>query len=210
MCYSEDKFRCSVFSYRYSDPSSQNCLLCDRSFSLLDSYADIVPDKNYDIYAMSDDMSVCKKEPSARGEYSNDREFIFIFFLQKLIKTCNFPECFIRSVDQKRLFDSIVRDSLTVRSIGECEIECIKAKTFTCRSFSFRYGAKVSGTIIDNCQLSDWPVRDMDKDRHLIEDKGFDVFERASYGKGCEIQPLNHEHDHNHGEKRNEIIVFVV
>lgn len=110
-------------------------------------------------------------------------------------------------MDQRRLFDSIVRDSLTVRSIGECEIECIKAKTFTCRSFAFRYGAKVSGTIIDNCQLSDWPVRDMDKDRHLIEDKGFDIFERASYGKGCEIQPLNHEHDHNHGEKRNEIIV---
>lgn len=67
MCYSEDKFRCSVFSFRYSDPSSNNCLLCDRSFSLLDSYADIVPDKNYDIYAMSDDMTVCKKEPHSRG-----------------------------------------------------------------------------------------------------------------------------------------------
>ena len=78
MCYSEDKFRCSVFAYRYSDPSSNNCLLCDRSFSLLDSYADIVPDKNYDIYAMSDDMTVCKKDPQSRGEYgtssSNDRE----------------------------------------------------------------------------------------------------------------------------------------
>ena len=40
----------------------------------------------------------------------------------------------------------------------------------------------------------------MDKDRHLIGDKGFDVFERASYGKGCEIQPF--EHDHNHDQKR--------
>lgn len=35
--------------------------------------------------------------------------------------------------------------------------------------------------------MSDWPVRDMDKERHLIPDKGFDVFERASYGHGCEI-----------------------
>lgn len=93
---------------------------------------------------------------------------------------------------------------MTVRSIGECEIECIKAKTFTCRSFSFRYGAKVSGTIIDNCQLSDWPVRDMDKDRHLIGDHGFDVFERASYGKGCEIQPF--DHDHNHKSNKCKII----
>ena len=36
--------------------------------------------------------------------------------------------------------------------------------------------------------LSDWPVRDMDKDRHLIDDQSFDVFERASYGYGCEIE----------------------
>lgn len=76
MCYSEDKFRCSVFSFRYSDPSNNNCLLCDRSFSLLDSYADIVPDKNFDIYAMSDDTNVCKKEPQYRAGYGspNDRE----------------------------------------------------------------------------------------------------------------------------------------
>lgn len=87
MCYSEDKFRCSVFSYRYSDPSSNNCLLCDRSFSLLDSYADIVPDKDFDIYAMSDDTSVCKKEPHNRGDYSgsNDRKLLIkLNFIQKL------------------------------------------------------------------------------------------------------------------------------
>lgn len=58
--------------------------------------------------------------------------------------------------------------------------------------FNFRYGAQ-TGNPIDNCQLSDWPVRDMDKDRHLIPDKTFDVFERASYGQGCEIQPITDE-----------------
>lgn len=62
MCFSEDKFRCSVYSYRYSEPMRDNCLLCDRSFSLLDPYADFVPDRNYDIYSMSDDMTICKKE----------------------------------------------------------------------------------------------------------------------------------------------------
>lgn len=30
----------------------------------------------------------------------------------------------------------------------------------------------------------------MDKDRHLIHDTAFDVYERASYGHGCEIQPI--------------------
>lgn len=89
-----------------------------------------------------------------------------------------------------RFFKSIVRDSLTVRSVGECEMECIKSPKFTCRAYSFRYGPKVSGSVIDNCQLSDWPVRDMDKSRHLVHDQSFDIFERASYGHGCEIQPI--------------------
>lgn len=80
MCYSEEKFKCSVFSFRYSDPSSNNCLMCDRSFNLLDSYADIVPDKDFDIYAMSDDIAVCKKEQTAPSRetptygHPNDRK----------------------------------------------------------------------------------------------------------------------------------------
>lgn len=48
-------------------------------------------------------------------------------------------ECFFRAIDLMRFYKSIVRDSLTVRSIGECELECIKTAKFTCRAFSFRY-----------------------------------------------------------------------
>lgn len=59
--------------------------------------------------------------------------------------------------------------------------------------FQFSYGPKTLGSIIDNCQLSDWPVRDMDKERHLIQDNAFEVYERASYGHGCEIQPITDE-----------------
>lgn len=57
----------------------------------------------------------------------------------------------------------------------------------------FRYGPKTRNSIIDNCQLTDWPVRDMDTSRHLIHDDAFDVYERASYGRGCEIQPITDE-----------------
>lgn len=99
-------------------------------------------------------------------------------------------ECFFRAIDATRFFKSIVRDSLTVRSVGECEMECIKSTKFTCRAFAFRYGQRRPGGVIDNCQLSDWPVRDMDKERHLVLDAVFDIFERASYGHGCEIQPI--------------------
>lgn len=30
----------------------------------------------------------------------------------------------------------------------------------------------------------------MDTSRHLVHDNAFDVYERASYGRGCEIQPI--------------------
>lgn len=56
--------------------------------------------------------------------------------------------------------------------------------------FIDRYGPRKAGSIIDNCQLSDWPVIDMDRDRQLVQDSEFDIFERASYGHGCEIQPI--------------------
>jgi hypothetical protein len=93
MCYSEDKFRCSVYSYRYSEPMRDNCLLCDRSFSLLDSYADIVPDRNYDIYAMSDDVAICKKESSPQSSQnyggSNDREMeLLLSFVVSALTCC--------------------------------------------------------------------------------------------------------------------------
>lgn len=41
----------------------------------------------------------------------------------------------------------------------------------------------------------------MDKDRHLISDKGFDLFERASYGKGCEVPPFDHNQDNHKNPK---------
>jgi hypothetical protein len=91
MCYSEPKFRCSTFSYRYSSPSRDNCLLCDRTFNLLDYYADLEPDRNYDIYSMADDLGVCKNDPTqsqtqTQGQSTsvghrvgmNDRRILFV------------------------------------------------------------------------------------------------------------------------------------
>lgn len=91
-----------------------------------------------------------------------------------------------------------------MRSIGECELECIKSQKFTCRAFTFRLGGSASGNrgdVIDNCQLSDWPVRDMDKMRHLVPDQAFDIYERASYGHGCELKPIT---DPKHQKRKKE------
>lgn len=54
----------------------ENCLLCDRPVNLLDYYADIEPDRDYDIYAMSDDPVMCSKPPSIDRQ-NNARNFEF-------------------------------------------------------------------------------------------------------------------------------------
>ncbi|XP_060655829.1 uncharacterized protein LOC132791066 isoform X1 [Drosophila nasuta] len=174
-------FICHTYSYRYNQAGRDNCMLCDRPVNMLDYYVDIEPDRDYDIYSMADDMDVCRQPPRRSDGPST------------ALSDPRNAQCFFRAIDATRFFKSIVRDSLTVRTVGECEMECIRSTKFTCRAFAFRYGQQRHAGVIDNCQLSDWPVRDMDKERHLILDAAFDIFERASYGHGCEIQPIMDE-----------------
>lgn len=42
------------------------------------------------------------------------------------------------------------------------------------------------GGTIDNCQLTDWPYLDLDPRIHLIPEAGYELYERGSYGHGCE------------------------
>ncbi|KAI9582521.1 hypothetical protein GQX74_009908 [Glossina fuscipes] len=192
LCSGQDTFVCHTYSYRYSPASRDNCLLCDRPINRLDYYVDIEPDRDYDIYSMADDVQVCRQltpGDNSRGTSSTSAT---------ALPDPRNAQCFFRAIDSTRFYKSIVRDSLTVRTVGECEMECIKSIKFTCRAFAYRYGHQKHSGIIDNCQLSDWPVRDMDKERHLILDTAFDIFERASYGHGCEIQPIV---DNKHNKK---------
>lgn len=75
MCSTMDGFKCHSYSYRYSGgPGAQNCLLCDRPYNMLDYYADVEPDRNYDIYSMTDDLQVCRQQPKDDRQ-NNAREF---------------------------------------------------------------------------------------------------------------------------------------
>lgn len=42
------------------------------------------------------------------------------------------------------------------------------------------------GGTIDNCQLTDWPFRELDPRSHMIPDPNYELYERGSYGHGCE------------------------
>lgn len=90
MCYSESKFRCVTYSYRYSLLTHDNCLLCDRPMSQLDYYSDIEPDRDFDIYSMTDEPQMCNQlatSPARQGPHNpnnarKDSSNASIFFLK--------------------------------------------------------------------------------------------------------------------------------
>lgn len=62
------------FIYRYNTIERDNCQLCDRQINLLDFYADIEPDRDYDIYAMADDPQMCSKAMTLSHRQDNARK----------------------------------------------------------------------------------------------------------------------------------------
>ncbi|KAG5894827.1 hypothetical protein JTB14_033671 [Gonioctena quinquepunctata] len=167
LCFKEKDFPCSSYAFRYTvtlSAPTDNCYLSNRNYKELDYYTDLEPDKDFDIYTMNN-RNKCE-EPIIQGR--------------------DHSECFWRVRSGQRLEYKVVRDSLTTKSIVECQIECLRSTRFTCRAFSYRYGSPIIGGSIDNCQLTDWPFYELDPRSHFIPEPGFEVYERGSYGHGCE------------------------
>nr|CAH7744175.1 unnamed protein product [Callosobruchus chinensis] len=164
LCFKEKGFLCSSYAYRYTLPAD-NCYLSPKDYKELNYYTDLEPDRDFDIYTMNN-RDKCAASIGVRGGDNS--------------------ECFLRVRSGKRLDGGVVKDSLTTKSAVECQIECLKATRFTCRAFSFRYGPPVIGGVIDNCQLTDCPFYELDPRHHFVPEAGFEIYERASFGHGCE------------------------
>ncbi|XP_017786597.1 PREDICTED: uncharacterized protein LOC108569520 [Nicrophorus vespilloides] len=164
LCFTETDFNCLSYAFRYtSNAKAQNCYLSHKSYKALDFYTDLEPNRDFDVYTMNN-LKKCTAKPR-----KND-----------------LSDCFWHVRSGLRLDQSIVRDTINVKSVADCELECIRSSKFLCRSFSFRYGSPVIGGIIDNCQLTDWPFMELDLQSQLNPEQGFDIYERGSFGYGCE------------------------
>ncbi|XP_067004157.2 uncharacterized protein [Anabrus simplex] len=172
-CARERRFLCLTFSFRYSlEPTypRDNCLLSNRHIRELDSYTDLLQDRDYDVYVRNEDSRACAVEtpPVFRPDPGAS-------------------ECFRRVRSGQRLDRSVVRDSINAQTVVECELECLRSRYFTCRIFSFRYGSPTIGGPLDSCLLSDWPLYELQPIRHLQDDLSFELYERGSFGHGCEL-----------------------
>ncbi|CAH1113971.1 unnamed protein product [Psylliodes chrysocephalus] len=179
LCFKEKDFPCASYAYRYtvtvSEPS-ENCYLSNVDYKELDNYTDLEPDRDFDVYTMNN-RNKCE---------------------QPLIQSRESSDCFWRVRSGERLHDKIVRDSLKANSIVDCQIECLKSKKFTCRAFSYRYGPHTVGGLIDNCQLTDWPYYELNPSIHFILEPGFEIYERGSFGHGCETGHFGIKGHHEH------------
>ncbi|KAF0725765.1 Uncharacterized protein FWK35_00031101, partial [Aphis craccivora] len=168
ICANEQTFTCNVFSYRYSFTSSMdNCHLGDKMLRQLDIFQDLVPDRDCDVFARNE-----LSQPGCQPAKNWD------------------TDCFERIRSGLTLEVSIVKFSVQTENLHECELICLHVKHFTCRVFSFRRGPPVTGKWSDNCYLTDYPVLDMDPVKHFVEDSNCDVYNRGSYGRGCELDKV--------------------
>ncbi|XP_073986186.1 uncharacterized protein isoform X2 [Rhodnius prolixus] len=166
-CVNERKFTCNVFSFRYSlSPTvpGDNCHLGERSYRSLDIYTDIIPDRDYDIYERNPN----RKEGCQPKRYWGS-------------------DCFERVRSGLKLKTSVTKFAMKAHSLSECESACIYIPYFTCRAFSFRYGPPVIGDTNENCLLTDWPLPEMNINKHFVVDPECELYHRGSYGHGCEI-----------------------
>ncbi|VVC91436.1 unnamed protein product [Leptidea sinapis] len=79
-----------------------------------------------------------------------------------------------------------VKAALTVTGLGACEAECIRAHSFFCRGFSFRFESAIIGDDIENCILTSSPPTSLENGRGLRPSGGHELYARGNYGRGCE------------------------
>ncbi|CAH2238014.1 jg10337 [Pararge aegeria aegeria] len=159
-CFGEREFKCVSYSYRYSSiPGKDNCFLSERPYRGLEMSSD----SGSDVYAMPlhQDCLTISTKPWVESE------------------------CFWHVRSGAAVSGKAVRAAITVTGLGACEAECIRAHTFFCRGFSFRFDAPTIGDDLENCLLTSSPPTSLELNHGLSPNK-HELYSRGNYGRGCE------------------------
>lgn len=153
-------------------------MFSDLSYKDFDSYTDLEPDRDYDVYIMTQDPKVCNLKETTDHPPSGEEE------------------CFSRVRSGFGIPMDITRKSTFARNLGECQFACTKAQEFLCKTFVYVYGTmKYSYHERDhqhahsNCFLSDWPSGEIDP-VNMLDMDGAELYERSSFSYGCGTYPL--------------------
>nr|XP_031847637.1 uncharacterized protein LOC116433566 isoform X3 [Nomia melanderi]XP_031847638.1 uncharacterized protein LOC116433566 isoform X3 [Nomia melanderi] len=182
LCIVETAFACGSFAYRHNLQTTNptdNCLFSDLSYKDFDSYTDLEPDRDYDVYITAQDPKVCNSKETTDRLPSGEEE------------------CFSRVRSGFGIPMDITRKSTFAQNLGECQFACTKAQEFLCKTLVYVYGTiKYSYQERDrhqhadsNCFLSDWPSGEIDP-VNMLDMDGAELYERSSFSYGCGTYPL--------------------
>ncbi|KAG7175776.1 Glucose-dependent insulinotropic receptor-like 1 [Homarus americanus] len=90
-----------------------------------------------------------------------------------------------------RLRASYIRDYESVNSLGECKRACLGERSYTCRSFNYRYS-----NTRDNCELSDentHTILRLNNPSHFETDGSTDYYERGSGGRDSDCHEVTQQ-----------------
>ncbi|CAB3241722.1 unnamed protein product [Arctia plantaginis] len=160
-CFGEREFKCVSYSFRYSSANgADNCFLSERPYRGLE----LAADSSSDVYAMPQDQGCVTINYKPWVE----------------------SECFWHVRSGYAVSDTAIRAALTVGGLGACEAECIRAHSFFCRGFSFRYDSVTIGDDTENCILTSSPPTSLDNGHGLRPSTEHELYARGNYGRGCE------------------------
>ncbi|XP_078053049.1 uncharacterized protein LOC144478733 [Augochlora pura] len=178
LCLAETTFACRSFAYRYNvltTNPTDNCLLSDLSHKDLNSYTDLEPDRDYNVYILVQESKVCYQKE----------------------ETSQLPaeECFSRVRSGFGIPADMTRKPTFAHNLGECQFACTMSQEFLCKSFVFVYATNRDrdhgldrGHIEPNCFLSDWPSNNIDP-VEMPDMDGAELYERSSLNHGCGTYP---------------------
>ena len=153
LCTRETTFDCRSFNFRHR-LSASNCDLSREDSASLDLTSSYVffPDPDVDFYQRVGKGQTCYRYPTNRPPLAIGSSSSSYYETSTNLAASNYypptsssfssisgvSECYRRVKSGYRLDVRVVRESVRVRGLYECELQCQRSHTFLCRSFSFR------------------------------------------------------------------------
>lgn len=122
-----------------SSNPTDNCLMSNVHLHAMDFYTDLEPDRNYDVYTVEHDSRVCSSVVPDDHPHVSDGMIIEYRKVWSIWSLFIFTDCFWRVKSGFTFPQEMVRISLAVKNLGQCQYKCIHSKDFICRSFVFRW-----------------------------------------------------------------------
>ncbi|XP_065574876.1 uncharacterized protein LOC136036511 isoform X2 [Artemia franciscana] len=180
ICARESSFDCKGFNFKkQKNTSILKCELISENGRIGITLSS--EDKDAVFYEKIGRGNECQKDTGFSDRVlftygSPSQDYLYLDHHKPELKSTN--GCFQKIKEKHRLSGFLTRESLRVKSINECEEECMETKRFNCQLFSYQSTTKIDSE--HNCQLSDKSSRTVSLFQNSIYDSDSNIHEKTS------------------------------